>query len=76
VYVDVSSFSFYTTSISVGLQALFFISLGAVADHGCKYTVAFCFFFSFFLFLRLYIAFAMCVTDAVLYFVFSLVIYT
>ncbi|KAJ3112528.1 Autophagy protein 22 [Phlyctochytrium bullatum] len=32
--VDVSSFVLYATSFSVALQAIFFISLGAVADHG------------------------------------------
>ncbi|KAJ3412289.1 Autophagy protein 22 [Chytridiales sp. JEL 0842] len=45
-WVDVSSFSFYTTSISVALQAFVFISLGALADHGAwrkKFMVLFAF---------------------------------
>ncbi|KAJ3111269.1 Autophagy protein 22 [Phlyctochytrium bullatum] len=33
-WVDVSSFALYTTAFSVAVQALAFISLGAVADHG------------------------------------------
>ncbi|KAJ3281603.1 Autophagy protein 22, partial [Blyttiomyces sp. JEL0837] len=32
--VDPASFAFYSTALSVGLQAFLFISLGAVADHG------------------------------------------
>ncbi|KAI8620009.1 vacuole effluxer Atg22 like-domain-containing protein [Chytriomyces sp. MP71] len=33
-WVDPASFSLYTTAASVLLQAVFFISLGALADHG------------------------------------------
>ncbi|KAJ3211175.1 Autophagy protein 22 [Dinochytrium kinnereticum] len=33
-WVDPSSFALYTTACSVGLQAIVFISLGAMADHG------------------------------------------
>jgi MFS transporter, UMF1 family len=33
-YINVNSFPLFVTSLSVGLQAIFFISLGAIADHG------------------------------------------
>ncbi|KAJ3210743.1 Autophagy protein 22 [Entophlyctis luteolus] len=43
-WIDPSSFSLYTTAASVLLQAFFFISLGALADHSSfrkKFMIAF-----------------------------------
>jgi MFS transporter, UMF1 family len=39
--LDVESFAFYTTAISVACQAVVFISLGAVADHGRMFLLLF-----------------------------------
>ena len=37
LWFDPTSFTLYSIAISVGLQALIFITLGAVADHGSKF---------------------------------------